>query len=82
VDGTQSWSGHYRESQTMQCFTRTVADSFHNNFRKVIPEEQQESKQKVGNTMNLATTFTDYCDKCSLHGLKYIGDLQLHPVER
>lgn len=79
--------------KTMQCFT--VADSLHNKFRKVIPEEEHESVTQTyntrtnqkentrgSNTINVATIFTDYCDKCSLHGLKYIGDLQLHPVER
>jgi hypothetical protein len=60
-----------------------------------MPEKQHESvthlystgiKQKennVGlNTINLTKTLTDYCDKCSLHGLKYVGDMALHPLER
>jgi hypothetical protein len=74
--------------KTKLCFT--VADSLHNKFRKVIPEEQHESVTQTyrketprgSNTINVTTVFTDYCDKCSLHGLKYVGDLQLHPVER
>jgi hypothetical protein len=75
----------------MELFIRAVADSLHNKFRKVIPGEQQESitqtyntgtDHKESNTISLVTTFTDYCDKCTLHGLRYIGDLQLHPLER
>lgn len=77
-----------------QCLT--VTDSSRYKFgRKVVPEKQHESvtqihstgmKQKgnfIGrNTINLTKIFTEYCDKCSLHGLKYVGDLQLHPLER
>lgn len=60
-----------------------------------MPEKQHDSvaqiystgmKQKGNitgrNTISLTETFTEYCYKCSLHGLKYVGDLQLHPLER
>ena len=72
-----------------------LADSLRGTLRKVINEEQfkyhNESTNmfmrgrdgiKVCNSVNWTEALTIYCEKCSLHGLKYVGDLQLHPLER
>ncbi|KDR14893.1 hypothetical protein L798_11112 [Zootermopsis nevadensis] len=86
-----AWTMHKRH----QIKISNHFDSHQSRLRKTIPGEHDESvpqsyntrtKQKGitsgCNTIKVVKTFTDYCDRCSLHGLKYVGDLQLHPLER
>ena len=62
-----------------------VADGSRGNARNL--QRPQQDKVHIG--QNLTTCgcacvqlFNEFCDKSTLHGLKYVGDKKLHFLER
>ena len=53
---------------------------YHNEPIKAFMRDRHTTK--ICGNINWTEALTTYCEKSSLHGLKYVGDLQLHPLER
>jgi len=62
-----------------------VADGSRGNDRNL--RMPQQGKVHIGQTLNTCgytcvQVFNEFCDRSTLHGLKYVGDKNLHFLER
>ncbi|PSN50939.1 hypothetical protein C0J52_08126 [Blattella germanica] len=86
---TDSAINHIHGTKSTQCFKfplrkSTLDPSFisNNELPSKMSAIREKEKLNFCNNVNWTETWTGYSQKSSLHGLKYVGDVQLHFLER